>query len=144
MDNVSLGGKLAYLREQMGLTQDDIANKIHVRKTIIDDIEKEQLIRTSFVFVKGYIRSYAELVGLSVEEYQPYLDELSHHYQSYKMKNYSQNYKKKHGKKIFLMIVLVFLCALGVTLYYVNKENKSNLVEVSHYISPSLSKHVNS
>ncbi|KES14104.1 hypothetical protein GASC598B02_001640, partial [Gilliamella apicola SCGC AB-598-B02] len=65
-------------------------------------------------------------------------------YQSYEMKNYSQKYKKRHGKKIFLMIVLVFLCILGVTLYYVNKENKSNLVEVSHYISPSLSKHVNS
>ncbi|KES17317.1 hypothetical protein GASC598B02_008630, partial [Gilliamella apicola SCGC AB-598-B02] len=97
MDNISLGGKLAYLREQMGFTQDDIANKIHVRKTIIDDIEKEQLIRTSFVFVKGYIRSYAELVGLSADEYQPYLDELSHHYQSYEMKNYSQKYKKRHG-----------------------------------------------
>lgn len=144
MDNVSLGGKLAYLREQMGFTQDDIANKIHVRKAIIDDIEKEQLIRTSFVFVRGYIRSYSELVGLSADEYQPYLNELSHHYQSYEMKSYSQKYKKRYGKKIFFMIVLVFFCAFGITLYYVNKENKSNLVEVSHYISPSLSKHVNS
>lgn len=144
MDNISLGGKLTYLREQMGFTQDDIANKIHVRKTVIDDIEKEQLIQTSFVFVKGYIRSYAELVGLPADEYQSYIDELSHQYQSHEMRNYSQKYKKKHGEKLFFIIILIVLFASGVTLYYLNKENKSNFVEVSHYISPSPSIHVNS
>lgn len=144
MDTISLGEKLSDLREKMGLTQDDIANKIHVRKTIIEDIETGQIITTPLVFVKGYIRSYAELVGLSAQEYQPYIDQLSEQYPSQQKSNYSCNYKRKRGKGIWFMIIFVILCALGITLYCVNKANKSNFVEVSHYISPSTSNHVNS
>ncbi|MCO6548973.1 MAG: hypothetical protein J6583_14560, partial [Gilliamella sp.] len=52
---------------------------------------------------------------------------------------------KKQGKAPFIFWgIFILLCALCITLYYVNKDNKNNLIEVSHYISPSSSTRVNS
>ncbi|MWP62364.1 helix-turn-helix domain-containing protein [Gilliamella sp. Pas-s25] len=146
MDYISLGVMLADLREQMGLTQDDIANKIHVRKTVIDDIEKNQLPHAPLVFVKGYIRSYAEIVGLSADQYQPHIDELTKQSKSQQKKIQPHTFiTKKQGKAPFILIsIFILLCALGITLYYVNKDDKDNLIEVSHYISPSPITRVNS
>lgn len=146
MDNISLGVMLADLREQMGLTQDDIANKIHVRKTVIDDIEKDQLPHAPLVFVKGYIRSYAEIVGLSADQYQPYINELNKQSKIQQKKAQPKTFITKKTSKIpFLFIgVFVLLCILGIALYFINQDNKSQFVEVSHYVSPSSFSHVNS
>ena len=146
MDDISLGVMLADLREKMGLTQDDIANKIHVRKTVIVDIENDQLPHVPLVFVKGYIRSYAEIVGLSSEHYQPYFDELTKQSKSQQKKVQTQAFKTKRTRKAPFIFwgIFIILCALGVILYYANKDNKSNLIEVSHYISPASATRVNS
>lgn len=145
MDNISLGRVLSGLREQMGLTQDDIASRIHVRKSVVVDIENDQLTHTPLVFHKGYIRSYAELVGLSSDEYQPYMDALSQKIPSYKIQNYTQKDKQRKRSKMLVFISLfIIISALGIALYWVNKENKNNFVEVSHYISPSSSDRINS
>ncbi|MWP47142.1 RodZ family helix-turn-helix domain-containing protein [Gilliamella sp. Pas-s27] len=146
MDNISLGVMLTDLREQMGLTQDDIANKIHVRKTVIDDIEKDQLPQAPFVFVKGYIRSYAEIVGLSAEQYQPYINELTEQSKSQqkKIKIKTLIVKKRSKAPFIFMGIFILLCVLGVALYFINKDDKSHFVEVSHYVSPSSFNHVNS
>ncbi|MWP50027.1 MULTISPECIES: RodZ family helix-turn-helix domain-containing protein [unclassified Gilliamella] len=146
MDNISLGATLADLREQMGLTQDDIAKKIYVRKTVVDDIEKDQLPYAPLVFVKSYISSYAEIVGLSAEHYQPYINELSKQAKLKKDKTQTQMFiRKKQGNAIFVFIlILIILCTLSVTLYYVNKDNESHFIEISHYVSPSSFGHINS
>lgn len=138
MDDISLGMILASLREQKGLTQEDIARRIHIRKTVVADIEKDQQIDVPLVFIKGYIRAYAELVGLSVDGYQPYIDFLALQYRSYQEKNYTQNYKKKkRGLGILFFSLFIIVGVFSITIYCVNYKNKSNFVEVSHYISPS-------
>ncbi|WP_081299378.1 helix-turn-helix domain-containing protein [Gilliamella sp. Gris1-4] len=146
MDNISLGVMLVDLREKMGLTQDDIANKIHVRKTVIIDIENDQLPHVPFVFIKGYIRSYAEIVGLSSDYYQPYLNELTKQSKSHQKITQIQTINRKRRRKtpFILWGIFVILCVLGMILYYVNKDNKNNLIEVSHYISPVPVTRVNS
>ncbi|OCG21013.1 hypothetical protein A9G11_08735 [Gilliamella sp. wkB108] len=144
MDNISLGMMLCNLREQKGLTQDDIASKIHVRKTVIADIENDHIVQTPLVYIKGYIRSYAEIVGLSTDEYQPHIDALAQQYTS-QQKNYIQKCKrKKIGKKLLLICLLFIIGTAGIAFYFISKENKTNFVEVSHYISPSSSDHINS
>jgi cytoskeleton protein RodZ len=145
MDNISLGVMLTDLREQMGLTQDDIANKIHVRKTVVADIEKDQLPHAPLVFVKGYIRSYADIVGLPNDEYQPYLDALAKQYllkESFKFE--SAENKKSHSKTILFIALFMLAGLLGIGLYYANGQTQNNYVEVSHYVSPGSSDHINS
>lgn len=137
MDNISLGVELASLRKKMGLTQDDIASKIHVCSKIVTDIENGQLADTPVVFMKGYIRSYAEIVGLPSDDYQPCLDNLSEQHKTYQMKNYSQHNKNRRRTLWLLFFsVLIFVTAIGVTAYCVWNDNQHNFIEVSHYITP--------
>lgn len=144
-DNISLGKILSNSRDNLGLTQEDIANKLHVRKAVVLEIENDQLVHAPFVFVKGYIRAYAEIVGLPNEEYQPYLEDLKKQYSSQKIAELVPKDKKTKGSsKVLFVFLFIFLCALGATLYFVTKQDKSNLVEVSHYISPPTSDRVNS
>lgn len=145
-DNISLGKMLSNLRNNMGLTQEDIANKIHVRKAVVEEIENDQRVHAPLVFVKGYIRSYAEIVGLSEDEYQPYLEKMSKQNASEtKIKQLIPALEpRKRGKRILFFSLFVVVCIVGVTIYSFNKESKNNYVEVSHYISPSSSNHVNS
>lgn len=138
-DNISLGGMLSSLRSNMGLTQDDIASRIHVRTAVVDEIENDLPVHAPLVFIKGYIRAYAEIVGLPVEEYKAHLDKLSKHYESAQKANRIPRYKrKKSSKKLLFIFLLILSCVVGATVYYINKQNKNNYVEVSHYISPSL------
>ncbi|MDF7666684.1 helix-turn-helix domain-containing protein [Orbaceae bacterium ESL0727] len=133
------------LREEMGLTQDDIASQIHIRTKVVADIEQGQLTNTPFVFVRGYIRAYAEIVGLPVDEYQPFLDELSKEHTTYQMRDYSHvSQNRKRGKWLLIITILIIASALGITAYCVWSENKSNFVEVSHYISPTPTERINS
>ena len=144
-DNISLGKILSDLRSNMGLSQKDIAEQIHVRTAVISEIENDQLLHAPFVFVKGYIRSYANIVGLSADEYQPYLEILAEQYLVKETKKPKPIYSKTNrSKKPFFFGLFALVCALGVGLYYVNSQNKSNFIEVSHYISPQPSDRVNS
>lgn len=145
MDNTSLGVKLASLREKIELTQDDIARKLHVCTAVVVDIENGNLTNSPLVFMKGYLRTYADIVGLPSDEYLPYIDALKQQNMSYQMKNYSQkNKNKKRSKWLLVVSVLIILFALGVTAYCVWKDNQSNFVEVSHYISPVPTDRINS
>lgn len=138
MDNIALGVKLASLREEMGLTQDEIAKKIHICASMVDHIENGQLSNAPVVFMRGYIRSYAEIVALPPDEYQPFLDALSKDHNSYRMKDYSQiNKKRQRGKWLLIITIFIIATALGITAYCVWLENRDNFIEVSHYISPT-------
>ena len=60
---VSLGNKLSLLRQKLGLSQADIAAKLHLHSAIIEQIETDNIPNIPNVFIKSYIKSYAEIVG---------------------------------------------------------------------------------
>ncbi|WP_414828045.1 RodZ domain-containing protein [Alteromonas sp. H39] len=62
-------------REAQGLSQQDIASKLFLKASQIDDIEHDRLDdRMSVTFTKGYVRNYAKQLGLDsqrvVEEFE--------------------------------------------------------------------------
>lgn len=64
------GGQLARLREKKGYSQEYVAGKLHLRVRIIELLEAddyEQLPEP--VFIKGYLRGYALLLGISPEPF---------------------------------------------------------------------------
>jgi cytoskeleton protein RodZ len=62
------GVLLAREREKKGYSQDYVAGKLHLRVRIIELLEKGQFdLLPETVFVKGYIRAYAKLLGLAPE-----------------------------------------------------------------------------
>lgn len=136
---ISLGKKLSSLRERTGLSIEDVAKKIHVRRAVIINIENDEPIAdTPAVFVKGYIRSYAELVGLDKQEYAPYLDGIVCQRPISVIKNYShKEQRKRHGKRVFVISLLLLAVIIGITVFFIWKDDQSNFVEVNHYITPS-------
>ncbi|KTD00288.1 helix-turn-helix domain-containing protein [Fluoribacter gormanii] len=68
--NKNPGEQLASIREQKGYTVEYVANKLHLRARIIELIESNEFhLLPEPVFVKGYLRAYAKLLGTSPEPY---------------------------------------------------------------------------
>lgn len=137
---ISLGNKLSFLRKQLGLSKADIASTLHIHSYLIQCIENDETLHIPDVFFKSYVKSYAAIVGLPIEEYLPFLTMKSKQQPKRKMKNYSQKPQQKRlGKIIFMMTILIILLVLGVTGYSIWKDNQNNYIEISHYISPQQS-----
>jgi cytoskeleton protein RodZ len=59
------GAQLGQLREQRGFTVEDVAEKLRLRPTLLADIENDNYSQLPHsVFVKGYLRAYAKLLGV--------------------------------------------------------------------------------
>lgn len=66
------GAQLAAERVRQGLSQDYVAGKLHLRVRLIELLEMDDYqSMPEPVFIKGYVRGYAKLLGVSA---QPLLD----------------------------------------------------------------------
>ncbi len=64
-----LCGEIIKARKAKSLTQEEVGEQLHLTPTFIKYIEEGQFHRFSRpVFIKGYLRSYAKLVGLSDDD----------------------------------------------------------------------------
>lgn len=77
-DLEELGPKLSALRQQKGYTIDYVASKLHLRVRIIELLENSDFnLLPQPVFVKGYLRAYSKLLGISPD---PFLDVFNAHF----------------------------------------------------------------
>lgn len=66
------GRRLRQARENMGLSQQDVAKRLCLKVSTIRDIEEDNAnLNLASTFLRGYIRSYARLVHISEEELMP-------------------------------------------------------------------------
>lgn len=64
------GAQLAQLREKKGFTKEYVAAKLHLRVRVIELLEADDYQHMPEpVFIKGYLRAYAKLLGLAPEPY---------------------------------------------------------------------------
>lgn len=62
------GMQLARVREKKGYSQEYVAGKLHLRVRIIELLETDDYDQMPEpVFIKGYLRAYAKLLGVPVE-----------------------------------------------------------------------------
>jgi cytoskeleton protein RodZ len=76
MNDISLneqpGAQLACIREQQGYSIEYIASKLHLRVCVINLLEADDYqAMPEPVFIKGYLRAYANLLGV---KYEPLLE----------------------------------------------------------------------
>ncbi|MFI4963206.1 MAG: helix-turn-helix domain-containing protein [Legionellales bacterium] len=68
MDNPGL--QLAQIRQQRGFSVEYVAGKLHLRVRVIELLEQGEFnLLPEPVFVKGYLRAYAKLLGVSPDPY---------------------------------------------------------------------------
>ncbi|ANJ99944.1 MULTISPECIES: cytoskeleton protein RodZ [Serratia] len=71
---VTTGQRLRQAREQLGLSQQAVAERLCLKMSTVRDIEEDNLSADlASTFVRGYIRSYAKLVHLPEDELLPML-----------------------------------------------------------------------
>jgi cytoskeleton protein RodZ len=66
----NLGMQLSNIRQQKGYTIEYVASKLHLRVRIIELIENGEFnLLPEPVFVKGYLRAYSKLLGVSPDPF---------------------------------------------------------------------------
>lgn len=74
----SPGAQLARIREKKGFTKEYVAVKLHLRVKVIELLEADDYPSLPEpVFIKGYLRAYAKLLGVNPE---PYLQVFNNQY----------------------------------------------------------------
>ena len=72
--SMTTGERLRQAREQLGLSQQAVAERLCLKMSTVRDIEEDNLSADlASTFVRGYIRSYAKLVRLPEDELLPML-----------------------------------------------------------------------
>jgi cytoskeleton protein RodZ len=68
-EKASIGRRLANAREARKFTIEKVADSLHLDVRMVEALERDdRAVLPSPIFVKGYLRGYASLVGLPAEE----------------------------------------------------------------------------
>jgi cytoskeleton protein RodZ len=112
----SPGTQLVKGRERLGLTQEQVAERLHLRINSVKAVEEDALEEgVSVTFNKGYVRLYAKLVHLEV---QPLLDayERLHASDSHpaKLQSFSRRVSREtHDSRWNMVTIVVVLLVVG-------------------------------
>ncbi len=112
------GDALRQAREHLGYSSLSVANRLRLRLSIIEDIENNCFEKESIAtFMRGYVRSYAKLVGLDEFELLRQMDELGHASpQEHEMQSFSRRTKREaHDNRLMGFTWLMAFIILGLS-----------------------------
>jgi cytoskeleton protein RodZ len=116
VDAVGPGHILKEAREVLGLSQQDVADKLNFRKKLVENIEAELFdLNLPAAFNRGYLKNYAKLVNISQEGILKSYDKLGMaQRQCAEMQSFSKGTEKQaeHNR---LMWITYFILAVLVT-----------------------------
>ncbi|MGV3345571.1 cytoskeleton protein RodZ [Enterobacteriaceae bacterium LUAb1] len=112
----TIGARLRHAREQMGLTQQNIAERLCLKLSTVRDIEEDRApTELASTFVRGYIRSYARCVHIAEDEILPMLADSAparpskvHPMQSFSL---GKRRKKRDGWLMIFTCLIFFVVA---------------------------------
>lgn len=124
------GAQLAAIREKKGFTREYVAGRLHLRVKVIEFLETDDYSNMPEpVFIKGYLRAYAKLLGTAPE---PFLLAFNnHHSEKRPDKTLWQNRKESHKNErlmrwLTIIFSLVAICA--ISLWWYQKRDGQSLV----------------
>ncbi|MBW2005691.1 MAG: DUF4115 domain-containing protein [Deltaproteobacteria bacterium] len=132
-EDISLGVFLKKSREESHIELDEVVEATRIRRHNLEAIENEEWSKLpSQVFIKGFLKSYAEFLGLDKET-------VIHHYlrTSSFEKTTPEALKKtrlQFAKPYLIIIIPVLVLAFFVTLIYLNKRNISITDKAFQYL----------
>ncbi|MXP67257.1 helix-turn-helix domain-containing protein [Pantoea sp. Aalb] len=107
----SIGSCLRLAREQIGLTQQNVAERLCLKVSIVRDIEEDKFtIGLASTFIRGYIRSYARLVHVSEDDLLPIITT---------QKNFSKIKIKKNKKNNYFLIIFICFIIIFIIVFII-------------------------
>ncbi|MBL4582184.1 MAG: helix-turn-helix domain-containing protein [Gammaproteobacteria bacterium] len=113
IDALTAGDILQQERQRLGLNEKEVADQLHITKHYVKALESNSYGKLpGTVFVKGYLKSYALLLGLDVEDLMSRYDELTHQQQAdnaQEKRLLKARKKKDRNKPLVIVSLLVFV-----------------------------------
>ena len=124
------GQLLRNAREQLGWTREQVASRIHLRLTLIAAIESDTYVKhTSHTFIRGYLRTYAKLVGIPEETILAAYDKLGlTPPDNIDMQSFSRRSRQQANDsrlKVVTWLVILVLIALSVAWWWQSTARRS-------------------
>ncbi|WP_050938044.1 cytoskeleton protein RodZ [Vibrio harveyi] len=135
--SMEAGTILKNKRESLGMTQKHVADRLRLRVSVIEDIEnnrfEEQQVTT---FTRGYLRSYAKLVGLDEKIVLAALEQTSEVHvkpQETEMQSFSRKTKhEKHNSRIMLLTWAIAIVITGISAaWWWQNQQENSLAQLS-------------
>lgn len=128
-----VGTLLKRQREAMGYTQRQVVERLRLRVNVIEQIDNNQLESGQVAtFTRGYLRSYARLVGLDEKMVLDALDNAGDaQHQEQEMQSFSRKTNtEKHNSRIMLITWAVFIIITGISsLWWWQNQQENSLAQ---------------
>ncbi|MGL6026649.1 MAG: cytoskeleton protein RodZ [Vibrio sp.] len=136
IEKVPPGTLLKQKREELGLTQRQIADRLRLRVSLIERIEANYFEDGQVAtFTRGYLRSYAKAVGMSEAEVLCAFDDSCGQdpLTQPDMKSFSKKTKRQlHDSRIMLITWVIFAVIIGMSsLWWWQNSQKNNVIPES-------------
>lgn len=126
------GQMLAEARKSQNLTQQQVAEKLNFRTTLVRDIEQEKFDKTlPDTFNRGYLKNYAKLVNISCEDVLASYEMLNvAEKQGAEMQSFSkQTEKQAETNRIMWISYLILAILIGSTVMWWFQDSQENLIK---------------
>lgn len=128
------GTILKQKREELGLTLEQIANRLRLRRSIIENIESNQFeSKQVATFTRGYLRSYARVVGIEESVVLCALDDKGKaQHQEHEMQSFSQKTsQEKHDNRIMGLTWGIAAIIVGISCIWWWQNQEKTAVELT-------------
>ncbi|GAA5214518.1 RodZ domain-containing protein [Corallincola platygyrae] len=128
---VSPGQLLREAREKLGWTQQDVAGRLNLRAAVVEALESDQYDDSiGATFIRGYLRTYAKLLGISDELIMASYEHLGAAQIQYaEMQSFSRRTKREASDNRLMMLTYgigVVLIVLSVIWYVQESEPQAD------------------
>ncbi|MGU3840258.1 cytoskeleton protein RodZ [Vibrio diabolicus] len=118
--SIEAGTLLKNKRESLGMSQKQVADRLRLRVSVIEDIENNRFESQQVAtFTRGYLRSYAKFVGLDEKMVLTALEQtadVQSQEQEIEMQSFSRKTKdEKHNSRIMLLTWVIGLVIIGIS-----------------------------
>ncbi|EGR0925218.1 cytoskeleton protein RodZ [Vibrio parahaemolyticus] len=134
--SIEAGTLLKNKRESLGMTQKQVADRLRLRVSVIEDIENNRFeSRQVATFTRGYLRSYAKFVGLDEKVVLVALEQTADvkpKEQEIEMQSFSRKTKhEKHNSRIMLLTWVIAIVIIGISAaWWWQNQQENSLAQV--------------
>ncbi|WP_143872386.1 helix-turn-helix domain-containing protein [Catenovulum sediminis] len=135
-ENITLGDVLKKSRVNQGLSEQDVADSLNLKKDIILALEANDFEKISVAtYTKGYIKAYAKLLALNESELLQmfYQQQPVEHHSQTKLKSFSQRTKQEaHDNRLmFVTYLILFIVVALIVVWWWQRENLEQTETIS-------------
>ncbi|SDI61136.1 cytoskeleton protein RodZ [Ferrimonas sediminum] len=133
---ITPGPLLKAAREANGLTTQQVAQRLSLRRSVVEGIENDDYESgTTTTYLRGYVRNYARLVGVSEQQIAQALMALPHSQEQTAMQSFSRRTSKQQRDSRWMLLTWVIALGLVGLLVWWWVTKPQSLLETSNVVT---------